>query len=323
MGRFLAIIIPAYKKVYLRATLASLAEQEDKDFAVYIGDDASEENLYEIIEPFLCLLDITYIRFEKNVGKYLLPEHWNRCLELIKDEEWIWLFSDDDVADPTCVSHFKSFAAKHPECLVFKFNSIKLKEEQIVMENTFPAIIDTTNFLKLKLGYVCESYAIEYIFHRSIWQTNKFPLFPLGWCSDDLFWLKSSLVSDIYTIPGACVYWRYSNYNISGRKNDRESSRNKLKAGLRFLNRLYSLFYKYLTWEIFNLSLSWFESQYYYLSKNLILTDKIKIRILHRIVWLKGMSCTLFSLSEDTFKKRLRCVNEKPTCSFGKRNNLR
>lgn len=321
MGRFLAIIIPAYKRIYLQATLTSLAKQKDKDFAIYIGDDGSEDNLYEIIEPFIPHLDITYIRFEKNVGKYLLPEHWNRCLELIKEEEWIWLFSDDDVADPTCVSRFKSFAAKHPECLVFKFNSIKLRGEQIVMENTFPAIIDTVNFLKLKLGYACESYAIEYIFHRSIWQTNKFPLFPLGWCSDDLFWLKSSLMSDIYTIPGARVYWRYSNYNISGRKNDRQSSWNKLKAGLQFLNSLYNLFYKYLTWEIFKLSLSWFDSQYHYLSKNLILIDKIKIRILHRIIWLKGMSYTLFGLSEQTFRKPFRFRDDKPAGSCGKRNN--
>lgn len=41
----LAIIIPAYKPRFLRETLDSIAKQNNHDFTVYIGDDASPYQL--------------------------------------------------------------------------------------------------------------------------------------------------------------------------------------------------------------------------------------------------------------------------------------
>ena len=41
----LAIIIPAYKQRFLRETLDSIAKQNNHDFTVYIGDDASPYQL--------------------------------------------------------------------------------------------------------------------------------------------------------------------------------------------------------------------------------------------------------------------------------------
>lgn len=46
----LAIIIPYYKLRFFEATLESLANQTDKRFKVYIGDDASPENLADLLE---------------------------------------------------------------------------------------------------------------------------------------------------------------------------------------------------------------------------------------------------------------------------------
>ena len=43
MGHKIAIIIPAYKSRFLRQTLDSMAAQTCRDFAVYVGDDASPE----------------------------------------------------------------------------------------------------------------------------------------------------------------------------------------------------------------------------------------------------------------------------------------
>ena len=40
----LAIVIPYYKLTFFEATLQSLADQTDKRFMVYIGDDASLES---------------------------------------------------------------------------------------------------------------------------------------------------------------------------------------------------------------------------------------------------------------------------------------
>ena len=45
----LAIIIPAYKPDYLEETLESLTKQTNKDFKIYIGDDASPFYLENIV----------------------------------------------------------------------------------------------------------------------------------------------------------------------------------------------------------------------------------------------------------------------------------
>ena len=46
----LAIIIPYYKLTFFEDTLESLANQTDKLFKVYIGDDASPENPTDLLE---------------------------------------------------------------------------------------------------------------------------------------------------------------------------------------------------------------------------------------------------------------------------------
>lgn len=44
----LAIVMPAYKARFLRQALESIAQQTDKRFTVYVGDDASPDDIKEI-----------------------------------------------------------------------------------------------------------------------------------------------------------------------------------------------------------------------------------------------------------------------------------
>ena len=57
----LAIIIPAYKENFLFETLQSLANQTNKDFNVYVGDDCSPYDLQSIVSRFEDRLDIHYV----------------------------------------------------------------------------------------------------------------------------------------------------------------------------------------------------------------------------------------------------------------------
>ena len=56
----LAIVIPVYKKTFIRETLESLANQSDKRFNVYIGNDAGHEEIDQIVHDFKPELNITY-----------------------------------------------------------------------------------------------------------------------------------------------------------------------------------------------------------------------------------------------------------------------
>lgn len=91
MKNKLAIVIPAYKACFFREVLDSLAKQSRRDFTVYIGDDASPDDLESIVSDYKDQLDIFYFRFEQNWGGRDLVAHWERCIEL-SDEPLIWLF---------------------------------------------------------------------------------------------------------------------------------------------------------------------------------------------------------------------------------------
>ena len=75
----LAIVIPFYKLTFFEATLQSLANQTDKRFKIYIGDDASPEDCSVLLEKYKGKLDFLYKRFESNLGGISLVKQWEQC----------------------------------------------------------------------------------------------------------------------------------------------------------------------------------------------------------------------------------------------------
>lgn len=264
----IAIVIPVYKGFFFRETLNSIINQTDQNFHIYIGDDASNDDIMGIIKSFDNLTNLTYKRFNENLGGTSLSAHWNRCIDMANNEPWIWLFSDDDIMDSNCIEEFRKKVLANPDIRLFKYNSVKFQGNlDIVQKNTFPNKFCTIDFLNIKLNYISESYVVEYIFHKSIYEkAGKFPDLPLGWCSDDLFWVHASLYTNIVTVPNAIVYWRYSNRNISGKINSK-SSIAKLKACVIFLRFLKQFNIVNLNKNIGHWAIFWFMKQYAFLKK--------------------------------------------------------
>ena len=126
----LAIVIPYYKINYFDETLKSLSNQTDKRFKVYIGNDASENDPEEIIEKYSSTLNLVYKKFNDNLGSISLVQQWNRCLELLEDEEWVMILGDDDVLNENFVEQFydcyPDFDRKYD---VIRFGVFKINED--------------------------------------------------------------------------------------------------------------------------------------------------------------------------------------------------
>ncbi|AEI51012.1 glycosyltransferase family 2 protein [Runella slithyformis] len=258
----LAIVIPAFKKKFLRETLDSLKNQTNKAFSVYIGDDNSPENLWEIIKDFIDELDIIYKKYESNWGAKDLVSHWNRCIDLVKDEDWIWLFSDDDCMNSNCVESFYQFIKKNPDKDLIHFNVkvIDSSSKEIMAYralNNFPSNMTGSEFFKAKILHKIHSYVIEYVFKRQLIDSyGKFINFDLAWCSDDATWINFAQSTGISTIEGVYVRWRLSDINISSIKSDSKIVIRKLEAKLNYFIWIKSLF---KTFPIDNLSIiKWF-----------------------------------------------------------------
>lgn len=267
----LAIVIPAYKGDFLEETLASVFSQTDTGYHVYIFNDASpDQRIESLVHSFDSRPNLTYMRFDTNLGRKSLPRHWNRCIRHTGGERWVWLFSDDDVMDPDCVEHFRKVLRTYPENRLFRFNTVKFRDDILLRRNTLPSSVSLETWLTEKLEYRFESYVVEYIFERSLYdRIGGFPDFPLGWCSDDWFWVQAMQQTDLTVIPDSLVYWRYSDSNISGAANDTQTAYLKMNACLHFRKEMEASGIFRLYPEIEPLFRSWFEAQRNYLSPQL------------------------------------------------------
>lgn len=273
----LAIIIPAYKAEYLRMTIESIAKQTDQNFHLYIGDDAGDGRIKDIVNSFKGIIKMTYKRFEENLGNSSLVSHWNRCFEMVGSEKWLWLFSDDDLMSHNCVENFREAVKENQSCQIFKHDSVKfINNLEIVRKNAFDGNVTTGQFLKSKFTYSVESYVVEYIFDRELLKKiGGFPDFPLCWCADDLYWVLASQYSLIVKIRKTTVFWRYSELNISGQSNSRSTSKKKLQGCHMFLKALKSSNVFTSEPQLKKMAVLWYLEQFTYLKTGLNYFDRI------------------------------------------------
>lgn len=213
----LAIVIPFYKKKYFSQTLESLAAQTSKDFTLYVGDDASPEDISGLLELYADRMEIVYHRFEDNMGGKNLVQHWHRCIGLTKGEPWLWLFSDDDIVDPHCVEAFLG-VKKSTDYDVYHFDvqMINASGENLKPIQHYPTVIWPEElFYKKKTGKL-QSFVVENVFSRKIYEKfDGFCEYPLAWGSDLVTWCRFSMNKGMRTVEGPVVCWRSSELNIS------------------------------------------------------------------------------------------------------------
>lgn len=213
----LAIIIPYYKYAFFEATLQSLADQTNKQFKVYIGDDSSPENPLTLLEKFKDKLDFQYKKFEYNLGSQSLVKQWERCIELSVSEEWFLILGDDDVLGVNCVeSFYNNINAISEGFNVVRFASCNIDEDGKQTSKVFqnPIIESSIDFFFRER----RSSLSEYLFTKKKFFDIGFKEFPLAWCTDILAVLELSDFENVYSINDSIVYVRISDKSISGSK---------------------------------------------------------------------------------------------------------
>lgn len=228
----LAIIIPYYKLLFFEATLESLANQTDKRFKVYIGDDNSPENPADLLLQYQGKFEFVYQRFDNNLGGTALTKQWDRCIELSVDEEWLMILGDDDVLGDNVVeafyNHMPDFESK---INLVRFASKQINEKTKIDSKIFihPVWEKATDFYIKKQKGLVRSSLSECIFKRVVYNKFGFKNYPLAWHSDDLAWIEFAEGKLVYSINEALVSFRMSHNNISG-----QNSNFKEKANAEF-----------------------------------------------------------------------------------------
>lgn len=212
-----AFVIPAYRSAHLGRTLHSLAAQTDHRFTVYVGDDASQDDIRSVIFPYSETLGIQYVRFETNAGLESLYLQLRRCLALTQGESWICFLSDDNELTPRAVSRLHRCMARHPETDVFHWNA---------------DVIDPAGNVTGKLRRFPGSLSVEQLFRQVYGRGESAPLsgfvfrrealvsaLPEGetdiYRKDGVLILKAAERNGVRTVPWSRLLWRRHGAGIS------------------------------------------------------------------------------------------------------------
>lgn len=292
----LAIVIPFYKHSFFEDTLESLANQTDKRFKVYIGDDASPEKPTDLLEKYKGEFDFEYHRFEENLGGKSLTQQWDRCIALSGDEEWIMILGDDDYLSVNVVdSWYKNFHLFANKVSLIRY-ATKVKDDSLgivssVYQHPIWQNAADSYWKKYKDG--SRSSLSEYVFSRSVFLKYGFKNYPLAWHSDDAAWLDFSDYKPIFAINESVVYIRMSTINISGKTDN-----------LNFKQKSQFLFLKFILFKKASLfdreQLNSFTRKY----ENEILKD----RKLITIEWLFVLYWTVRYLGYHNIKKLVKRI---------------
>ena len=172
----LAIIIPYFKLTFFEETLQSIVNQTNKNFRVYIGDDASEESPIDLLKKYEDQFDFSYHRFEDNLGGTSLTKQWERCIALSGDEDWLMILGDDDILGDNVVESFYSQYKEFNEISnVIRFATVVLNEQDHTISKKYehPRLEKSLDFFIRKLKWDTRSSLSEYFFKREVYKRRN------------------------------------------------------------------------------------------------------------------------------------------------------
>ncbi|BDU23556.1 glycosyltransferase [Flavobacterium sp. GSB-24] len=220
----LAIIVPYYKISFFEATLESLANQTDKRFKAYIGNDSSPQSPEKILEKYQNHLDIKYVRFDNNLGREDLTKQWERCIELTNDETWIMILGDDDILQENVVESFfdnlKEIEKSKSNIVRFATQTFDNTQNRVSKIFTNPRLEKASESYYRKYLGLSRSSLSEYIFKKDVYLKYKFKNYPLAWHSDDYAWIEFAEDFPIYSINESVISITVSDESLTGMTNN-------------------------------------------------------------------------------------------------------
>jgi glycosyltransferase involved in cell wall biosynthesis len=215
---FFSFLLPAYKAKYFRKAIQSILQQTYPHFELIIVNDASPENLEEIVGLFSDSR-IRYYRNEKNIGGKNLVQNWNLCLSYAQGD-YVIMASDDDVYEKEFLSEINRLIIQYPDIDIYKARTKKIDENGQILEMDphFAPYSSLIDFMyNRRKGMI--SCVPNYVFRTSaLKEKGGFVDFPAAWHSDaaTVDWMaqKGIAITDKILFS-----FRSSKINISNQKN--------------------------------------------------------------------------------------------------------
>src|ERR1035437_2195697 len=182
-----SIAIPAYKASYLKECIDSILCQDYNDFELIIVNDASPENVEEIVQSYSDLR-IQYYCNTVNCGAIKVVDNWNKCLQYAKGQFFI-LMGDDDKMEPHYLSAFLAVINQYPEKKIFHCQSKIINEKSEIINHT-SKLPTTESLLEMMYQRIVKNrhqYISDFVYDTEMLQSKGgFYSLPLAQMSDDI-----------------------------------------------------------------------------------------------------------------------------------------
>ncbi|MCI1647449.1 MAG: glycosyltransferase [Bacteroides sp.] len=239
----ISFVLPAYKADFLAQAIDSILVQTYTDFELIIVNDASPDNLDQIIS----LYNDERIRYyvnDVNVGRQSLVAQWNHCISYAKGD-YIVLASDDDLYHPdflqTCVGLTLQYPSVH--LVRARVEQIDTNNKLIGVDALLPSFCSKYEFFYYWMKGVAFTCIGNYMFKTSVLKERKFIDFPCAYGSDTA---SVIMMSDcgVATTRKMLFSFRFSSVHLSSSKH---YYKEKLKANTMLFQWLACLGYSFPT----------------------------------------------------------------------------
>lgn len=215
-----SVMIPAYKRTYLKECIDSILTQTYTDFELIIVNDASPEDLDSIVNSYSDSR-IHYYKNEENCGAINVVDNWNICLSYAKGD-YVICMGDDDKLLPNCLEEYAKLIETYPNIgLIHGWT-------EIINEESTPTLLtvhrcEYESALSLmwhrQYAYSCQ-FIGDFCFNREWLQAQGgFYKLPLAWGSDDISAIIGASKNGVANTQTIVFQYRVNSQTISSTGN--------------------------------------------------------------------------------------------------------
>lgn len=219
-----SILIPTYKSQFLSDAIESCLQQTYNDYEIIIVDDASPENISEVVNKYEDKR-IKYFRNEKNCGAINVVDNWNICLSHATGD-YVICIGDDDMLLPNCLDEYNKLIDKYPNLGVYHAWTEIIDEEgkYLNYQSPRPEYEGCLSLLWNRWYERKQQFIGDFCFKTDLLRKDGgFYKLPLAWGSDDISAVRAAQYGGIANTQTPCFQYRINKDTIT------QSGNNEIK----------------------------------------------------------------------------------------------
>lgn len=218
----ISVTIPSFKAQFLKECIDSILAQTYNNFELVIVNDASPEDLDEIVSKY----DDHRIRYYKNdvgFGAKNVVGNWNKCLEYAEGD-YVICMGDDDRLLPNCLEEYAKLIEKNPGLGVYH-GWTEAIDENGEISNIFLPMPEKEDVYSLIYSRLSgrPQFIGDFLYDTKLLKkSGGFYNLPYAWGSDNVSSFRAAVGKGIAHTQVPVFQYRSNRQSISSSSHNRE-----------------------------------------------------------------------------------------------------